>query len=616
MIEFKHPSQLNPYQIYQQARRIAKRTSRAKNPDWYVSPVEVQRQWHLWIGKEEVVSAVFDRKAGRWIEGPEVPWLINSVDNSEALESERNDVEAVHSALAEVLRSRELGGKVKSLGIIWHVANEFAVVDLSRDFSGLTDFDDVQNSLQQDPQLVLGDASVDPLSHTWRLLPYWGVKEGGRRSVVVQMSKDSENFLSTARDYGEDQNIALVTMAVSAPLEALALIPLYLGGEELDRGSIVIMQYQSFSAMAGLNAEGELTLLRALQHREGADYFTGLGDVLLNTKALLGLDDPVVHILPMKEGSGTEGLTSELTKFFAGREPMDVGFIELDQLVGLKAVFGGKLEMLMSDAAENFKDLAGDSLFENVTFTNLYQGGWALQDFAPLPLGVQEVYPSWKDLQLRKWFGVGKVALVLLSLGIILWGGGAYMSATATEGWKLNQGSIDGLALKTAELNKKKHEIEYWEKIMRTRSEGWSNMALLLKLFPQNKGVVVTSFRYTAESFPLGGKKETEAGVKRQWAFQGFAIPQAVPYLNSLGTTKAVKKLFTDLAEETGAEEFDMSQSTRVLNATMQRKQGTYPASGTLPPEEAGKYQIAFDMNITQSYIAGDDLAIPLKQAK
>ncbi len=614
MIEFKHPSQLNPYQIYQQASRIAQKTSRAKNPDWYVIPVEIQRQWHLWIGEGEVVSAVFDKKAGRWIDGPDVSWLLGDDGDIEEVESGRERGEAINAALADVLRSRELGGKVKSLGVVWHVADEFAVLDLSRDYSGIVDFEEVQNSLQADPQLVLGDASSDPLTHSWKLMPYWGVLDGGRRSVVIQTLRTPEEFLSVVRNYGEEQNIAIVTMAASAPLETMALIPLCLEEEDLQRGSIVVLQYRGFSALVGLDSQGELILLRSVQHRDGVEHVSNLGEVLLNTKALLGMDEPVVHIFPMVKGSGVESLTAELTRFFIGKEPMDIGFIELDQLKVVEGIPASRIELLFGDSAAVGEGLKKTALSQNVSFSNLHEGGWALQDFAPLPLEVQEVYPSWRDLQLRKWFGMVKVVLLLACVGGIVWGGITYKAATSTPAWSLTEEDSLAVTTQSAKLNKNKEEIDYWEKIMRTRSEGWSNMELLLKLFPQDKGVVITSCKYTIGNLVLGGGKSKEVGVERRWDFQGYAKPAAISYLNDLGTTKVVKQFFNEFAEDTEAEEFDMTKPTRTLNANLQRKQGTYPVSGALSTAEAAKYTIAFDMNITQIFNTGDDLTIPKKK--
>jgi len=83
MNNLQHPSELNLFRLYQQAKKIAQRTSRAKNPDWYAEPYTIQRQWHVWIDGEEVISSLFDQKANRWLEGPLISWLVQQDDDIE-----------------------------------------------------------------------------------------------------------------------------------------------------------------------------------------------------------------------------------------------------------------------------------------------------------------------------------------------------------------------------------------------------------------------------------------------------------------------------------------------------------------------------------------------------
>ncbi|MCF6314203.1 MAG: hypothetical protein L3J39_17275, partial [Verrucomicrobiales bacterium] len=249
MKHFSPLSKLNAYQLYQQVNTIAKGTSRAKNPDWYADPLGIQRQWHLWVDGEEVVSALFDRVAKRWVEGPALTCLVGELE--EVLSNE--DLEGLYAGLAESLRSRELGGRVKSLGVVLHVADEFAVIDPSRDYSARGDFDAVQSALQENPKEVLGDSTIDPLLNTWRLLPYWGVKEG-KRNMVLQMARGRESLFTALRQYGEDNNVAIRASGIAAPLQALRWAPLYLEWEA-GRGDFIVMVYRRFRALEVLNEE-------------------------------------------------------------------------------------------------------------------------------------------------------------------------------------------------------------------------------------------------------------------------------------------------------------------------------------------------------------------------
>lgn len=623
MNNLRHPSELNPYQLYQQAKRVAKRTSRAKNPDWYEQAFAIQRQWHLWFDGGEVVSALFDQGANRWAEGPGLSFLGREDEGdagsigeglAQKVGMKPADREELQGALAEALRSRELGGKVKSLGVVFHVADEFAVLDPAREFSSMADFDKVQEILQEDPKEVLGDSTVDPLLNTWRLLPCWGVKEG-RLSMAVQLERRREGFFAAVREYGEDNNIAIVVVGVSSPLETLRLAPLYLDWEQ-GRGDVIVMIYRNFSAMAVLDGAGELLLLRSLAHRAGVEYPIGLGDILLNTRTSVGLKNPVVSILPMGVGGAQEQVTQELTAFFARREPMDIGFSELNQMDALQTVPHHRIEMLLGDGVAMGALLEGKPLGENHTFSGL-AGGWATQDFYPVERAEMEKYPTWQELRMRKWFGVAKVALLVALTGMAVWGGGKVLKAISSEAWQTPGLDSDVASTAMAKLVKEGKEADYWEAIMENRSPGWLVMQLMMDLFPEGSGVVMADCTYSitterATSGSGGGKKAEGLGFSRKWEITGFAQENGLAYLTKLGSTGFMRSQFNATAKQYDARSFDMEVAKRTMRVTLQRDQKSYPASGVLGKGGEG-YSVAFTLTIQQSFAADDELAVPIE---
>ncbi|MCF6238654.1 MAG: hypothetical protein L3J79_07575 [Candidatus Marinimicrobia bacterium] len=609
MKHFSPPSNLNAYQLYQQVNRIAKRTSRAKNPDWYAEPLDVPRQWHLWMDGEEVVSVLFDRVAKRWAEGPDMSCLVGGMD----AELSNEDTEELHAGLAEALRSRELGGRVKSLGVILHLADEFAVMDPARDYSARGDFDKLQALLQGGAEEVLGDSTVEPLVNTWRLLPCWGVKEG-KRNMVLQMSRCRENFLSIIREYGVENNVAIRAAGMAAPLQVLRLAPFYLEWKA-GRGDIIVMVYRSFSALAVLNEEGELVLLRSLAHRPGMECPSGLGDVLVNTRASTGLSNPVVTILPMGSKAGQDGVTGDLTSFFSQREPMDIGFNELDQLDFLQEVPGHRLEMFIGDEEALAATIKDKDLQDNTTFTGL-SSGWASQDFFPVSVEEEERYPTWQDLQLRKWFGVVKMSLLVAVVGLAIWGGLKVMKITATEAWQAGDQGVT-ISQGRALLVKEQQQLDYWQPVMQKRSQGWLVMEVLLDLFPEGSGVVMDRCDYTISIVVparRGGKNAAKAGFVRQWDIKGFAKSKASKHLNNLSGNAFVKGVFQEIAEKHGAGEFDMRVEGRNLNVTLQREQKKYPKAGVLGKDDAD-YNTGFTLVIRQRFSVEDPLALPSKMA-
>lgn len=631
MITLHHPSELNSYQIYKQASAIAKSTTRAKNSDWYDQATAIQRQWHLWIDGSEVVSALFDILANRWSEGPQIEWLDDLHDNQatdagEDLARSQQGIsgdrlEELHGALAEAIRSRELGGKVNSLGVILHVADEFAILDPAREYSANGNFEEVQSALRENPQEVLGDSTADALLNTWQLMPCWGVKEG-RRNVTVQLSRGLEEFFFATREYGETNNIAIVASGVSAPLETLCLAPLYLEWEQ-GRGDILVFMYRNFSALAVLNGEGELVQLRSLAHRAGAEFPSGLGEILLNTQTSMGLDNPVVTILPMTSGSAQDLLTEELTSFFLRKTPMDIGFSELDQIEAFQALPENRIEFIMGDGAGLAALTEGHVLNETDTFVGLAEG-WATQDFYPVAYEEQEQYPDWQDMQLRKWFGITKGFLLLALIGLGLYWGMQYLKVASTEAWLASAEDSAAAKIKMAELIKQKQEVDFWGKIMVKRSEGWLVMQFLLELFPEDEDIVITRCKYnvTADRAESTGKrkrgqkvsKEKSVGFTREWSVEGYVTPKALPYITKLGSRSDMRDKFEDLAKQHNAKQFSMSVPGRTLNVSFQRKQGKYPTTaGTLTPDKGAAYTTSFTLEVSQHFSADDELAIPLK---
>jgi len=622
MNNFKHPSELNPLRLYQQAKRIAQKTSRAKNPDWYQDPNKVQRQWHLWLDGEEVLSSLFDQKAQRWVEGPTLSWLGREDEESSVTveggfairQFESKDREELHGGLAEALRSRELGGKANSLGVILHVADEFAVLDPAREYSGNRDFEEVQALLQVDPKEVLGDSTIDPLLDTWQLMPCWGVKEL-KVNVAVQLGRQREEFFSIIRDYAEDNNVAVIVSGVSAPLEALRLAPIYLDwSQSEERGDIIVMMYRNFSALMVLNEVGELVLLRSLSHLTGKEYPSNLGDTLLNTSTSAGLSNPVVSILPMCGGTGKEQLTAELTTFFARKNPMDIGFTDLDQLDALQDIPNHRMEMLLGDEAKLGSLLENNPLMETATFTGLAEG-WATQDFYSVIDVEAEKFPTWQELQLRRYFGIAKVGLLGLVIAMGTWGGLKVVKTLGTDEWQAK--AIEPEAAASGGKRKEKAELDYWQSIMQTRSEGWLVMQLLLDLFPEGGGIVITDFEYKILAGQTSGKssgsKAKGLGYSRQWKFSGFSTPEGRSTLAKLGSTGFMTNRFEEFAGKYQSTEFELEAQGRSVAASLEEDVKAYAGSGSISREEAALYSTSFMLLVTQRVFETDELAVPIK---
>lgn len=641
MIQVRHPSVLNPWQIYRQAKLLTKHTSRATNPDWYRQAMDLDRQWHIWIDGTQSFSAVFDKLSGEWFDGPRPvlprdtgagPGSRNAMekeaikDLNESLDQkqfdsifahfEEDELRSLHEALARMTKAKEFGGKVKSLGVIIHVADEFALMDLAPEYSGDDDFESSRTLLQLDPKDVLGDASLDLRGNAWRLLPYWGIDDGERRSVAVQMSRHYQPLFEELERYSETRNIPVVTAAVSAPLEALRLAPYMLDAEDLKGkgGNIMVFQYRKFSALAVLNQSGELVFMRALQHRPHTDYPSGLGEILVNTAASVGLTDPLVTIVNMS-GQNQDSLAGELSSFFASRPPMNIGLVTPSELPELGELAGGRVEMMLGDK-DRLQKLNETAVYNGAETFEQLDADWAKQNFYGRSPEEQEVYPTQSDLKMLKYSGYVKIAAAACLLGVIIWTSFDYVKALTTEAWKVSQDQAQTASVTLEKMKADRERVKYWENVMARRSEGWLAMEVLLQLFPPDSGLIVSECTYDVAGEPMSDRSDT-LSFERTWKIEGYARSEGTEALNRLASSSYLAKRFEELATEFGAESLATTDTdTRTLDVRLEQRQRQMPPNDRFPASVARHYRNSFEITITQEFTDKDDLALVKKPPK
>ncbi len=609
-LELQHPAELNPWQIYRQAKKLAKHSSRAKNADWYSGALELGRQWHLWYDGETLVSAVFDRDSGQWHEGPTLPEFSEADAGGVRTSLEpAESVQDLHNILKTLLAGKEIGGKARSLGVVFHLADDFTLADISPEYAVDQDYDAVNELLILDPELALGDQNIDSLAASWRALPYWGVHEGEKRSVAVQVSRANQALISEIRAWGEDHNIPVIASAVSAPLEALRLATLYIEWSA-GAGDMILLQYRSFSAFAVLGRGGDLMLMRALPHVGNRTHPSRLGETLVNTAASMNLTEPRVHILPMGDVS-TDDLVDDLGKFFANRPALDIGVIELDEIEGIPTIPGGRMEMMVGQPEALAAREALLPLAETDTFTCL-AASWAIQDFYGLSDYEKAVYPERKDLKLLKLAGMAKALLLVITLGLAGWTGFEYLRTAGTEAWKLDAAEAAESKIRMQELKKENDEAIYWENVMAPRAEGWLVLEALLDLFPADCGLLVTDCDFKILGSSLE-KDANEVGFECQWRVKGYARSEGSQKLSQLSSPRYLGEEFQRIGKDFNSAILLNNTETRSLQSTMQQRQGQLPSSYGLPASIARHYRTSFELSISQVFDKNDALALTAK---
>jgi hypothetical protein len=643
MIAVKHPSVLNDWQLFRQAKLLNKHTSRATNPDWYREARELDRQWHIWVDGMDVVSAVFDKRTGQWHEGPE-PVLPRDTGTSvgsqkplakevvQGLHQSLNDaqLEAIfanfdedglrrlHESISRLIQGKDFGGKARSLGVILHMADEFGISDLAPEFSSDTDYQGVRDLLVMDPQEALGDLTADSVGNSWRSLPYWGVKEGERRSIAIQMSRRFQSLFFELDRYAQSRNIPVITAASAAPLEALRLAP-FLLDPEASRGSgdILVFQYRRFSTLAVIDPDGELILLRALQHRMGQDFPSSLGEILTNTAASVGFADPVVTIAAMSD-LNQDALAADLSAFFADRAPMNIGLVAPREIDGLAGLGRFRVEMALGDAGLIKKLEESAPLKQSVTFSELGVG-WASQNFYGISEEEREIYPPQRDLRMLRGLSHARLFFGICLIGLAGWTGFEFATTATTEAWSLPDNEAGSASVELQKLTRDRNRFEYWENLMARRSEGWLAMELLLQLFKPDTGLIVSDSRYRTEAYTEAapskepGKNPTKMGFARIWVIKGYSKTEGAASLAKLSSNSYLAERFEKMAKDFNALSLNSEEGTRKLEVTMQQKQGQMPPTKRFPTAVARHYRNSFEITITQTFSEKDSLALTMK---
>lgn len=617
MLNIVDPGELKPADIYRQARTVASKTSRSGDGDWYRAPEELACQWHLWFdGGREVVSATFSRLDNRWRPGPELPL------------AKLTTGEGVKELLGEFFSTKYFDPKPKSLGVILHVADEFGlaeVVDLGdAGLEGGDDFGMLRYNLVDEPLEVLADRDVSPESTSWRLLPFWGALQGQSRCVAVALSRARETFLKTLMNCGEDLRMPIRVAVASAPVEALAGLPL--AKPDLTGGRLVVMPYFKQTAVFALSPEGELRVARSLGHRGGGLTPAGFGDILWNMAVgaeLAGGDHggkPKI-LLVSANGKALQAAAEELEMFSISRQPLECETLDLTTVPNLAEVPGHLLEFLSYDMNAREQVRSGSApLAATDTFASLWQG-WAHQNFMDIAR-LDTLYPTRRDLNLLR---MSRWLVTLLAFALLGFGGYGTWSLLAAmnhPSWNLTPEEVQQAKGSNTQLLDEQKQINLVEKLMLPRSRGWVAMEFLLQLFPEDSGVRVDSYNYvmdaarTSPTAPRGKSTEAEfSGLTRSWQIKGLVKPKAMELLSSINSQRGVSAFFEKLAGVTNDESYRPDPERQITVTLTQGRNPRYDpqaSPGDLARDPIMAYPFNFEITISQTLSEKDPLALPL----
>ena len=588
MEKLVHPASLNPFQQFRQATAILKGTSRAVLPAWYKDALDLDIQFHIRVDGESVRTFFYNRSTKEWSDG--IPLSEDIIANEE-----------LTLAFAGQLLNKVKEGKNDSLGIVIHVADEFATAELDPKLDNPAALTELREQAIFSPAEILDDSSVPESQGSWRVIPY--PAEGSEViGTTATVSKRLDPFICVLRGFGEAENFPIVIQSLSAPLVAIMGLSSIIR-RDTDKPFASILQYPWFTAVVFFNKHSDIRLIRTLQHR-GMRRASNFRNALATTSASLEFVNPDLYVVPLASDVDMT-IADDLRKSFPEAHVQTIGFPS-------SGVIPPNLPEPEIATSELPKDTAGLSH----TFGVLVTEKWFLQDFLPAAKAEAELYPSRNEMRLLRFLKLGRVAVFALAILGIAYLAFSVFTVIRRPEWAFNENSAQSVQQRLASLGQENQRIEYWNVMLDDRSKAWSAMEVVARLFPANSGLLLQNFGHTVRPDTAPG--QTTVGFIKEWRISGFARDEALASLNALNTREGIAAHFAEVARVTGNSAYDPTPTTRslVINVKTQEN-STYKQ---LPPEQVmdsdeETYPYSFNLVITQRFESADPLAVKASKA-
>jgi len=589
LASLQNPAQLNEFQRYKQACAILK-TSRGRNKAWFQEALELDFQIHLRVDGSGVVSRLYERKQNLWFDGPTLD--LDTFANEEK-------TEAFATEIIQLARRT----KANAIGLILHLADEFATTELKAEFDNPAELAELRATAERNPAALLEGAASSSGDTAWRVFPYPAI--GGEAiATTISLSRQHAAFFDRLRQAGEEQDFPIVAHALSAPLLALQAIP-EAAQPTTGRPFLAILHYNHFTVLAFFNEYADLRLLRTQQHR-GQRRAPNLRHAVATTLAALELAEPDVFVLPLTPEPDAS-LAAEMRAAFPNRR--------IETVDWTKSPFSNaKLPAHCPEPliATSQPDPAVKPL--STTFAMYAEERWPFQNFLPIAPEIADTYPTRQEIQLLRtvrFARVGIAALALLGAGWL--GFGIYQMTNRPE-WSFTPAEAKAIQIRVAALNAEGQKIEHWDNLLEDRSKAWTTMELLCRLFPENEGIQIKAFSHTAKPEPAPGK--AKVGFVKEWRINGMARTEALEKLNLIGSRDGITRVFNEVAGVTGNSAFRLDLGNRSVLANVRTQENNRASRGAAGDDnDPASYPFTFDLTITQRFEATDPLALTTAKA-
>lgn len=546
-------------------------------------------QLHIRLDGASITTFYHDRRKALWTTGPSL--------NDEIL----HDATKMQSVVAEALRYARSNGAT-SLGVILHVADEFATTELKPELDNPGALPDLRDAAVQDPGSILEDSSIQADQSSWRVIPY---PAGGSSTIgtTITISRQYDSLVALLRQAGETENFPVITHVLSSPLVAIMGL-----GQVITptpgKPFVAILQYPWFTALSFFNEHADLKLVRTLQHR-GVRRPTNFRNALATTNASLEFVDPDLYLWPLGANVDTT-LDADLRISFGTSK------VEVIQTLQPEAVPSWCPEVIVSTQAGT----PPEGALTSHTFIVLRDEKWALQNFLPTPKDIMEIYPSRSEMRLLKGLRLARVALFGIAVLAIAYFGFGVIDLVRRPEWAFDPTQAQAAQGRLTKLTTEGKKAAHWNNLMDDRSKAWAAMESFSRMFPEGGGMLAKTYSHAAKPESAPGKQTV--GFVKEWKITGYARDEALEFLNTLNTREGISAHFAEISRITGNASYNPTVGNRniVVNVRTQEN-GTYKSTPLEETDDADEstYPFTFDLTITQRFESTDPMALTASKA-
>lgn len=557
-------------------------------PAWYQEGLELDYQLHIRSDGTTVQTFFHNRTKNEWSAGSPLTEMAMADPGQSA------------TFAAQLIQDvRALKGD--SVGVILHIADEFATAELKPELNNPAALPDLREASIHSPGEILDDSSVPADQASWRVIPY--PADGSEViATTATVSRRMAGFLQAMRDAGERQNFPVITHALSTPLVVIMGLPAAIKPSE-GKPFVTILQYPWFTTMAFFNQHSDIRLIRTLQHR-GLRRPPNFRQALSTTNASLEFVDPDLFVLPL--GADVDAQVAEdLLKSFPESRVETVSFPAV-----------ANLPRWIPEPALSIEVVPEEQIHPSQTFGPMRTEKWFLQDFLPRDKESSEVYPSRKEMRLLSVLRLGRLGVAALAVLGMAWLAFSVFSVIRRPEWAFNESESKAVQQRLVNLTQEQQRFEHWNNLLEDRSKAWVSMEALTRLFPAKSGLLVKTFNHTTRPDTAPG--QAKVGFIKEWLITGMARDEALSYLNTLNTREGIAARFSEIAKATGNTAYDPAPNTRTIVVNVKTLENS--SFKLMPLEEIddsdeATYPFTFNLSITQRFESEDPLSITAAMA-